>query len=147
LNKKEWLSKLFTTVAAPLTFYLSQSNDPTAVFDVGAEYLVQLNYLQAEQPQQSMLRPYAVQLKYIDGQGFTTSNGFQIGMQNPTITECVPDTVITQGVMPVEVFTAFFSIWAIFGSLMGLFYDFKTRKVLFYMDTLCPDWELICHMI
>jgi hypothetical protein len=128
-NEKEWLSTLFSSVAAPPPFYMSQSNDAADVTDVGTGYLVQLKYLQAQQLRQSMLRAYAAYatLMYNGGQGFTTSDGSQIGIQNPNITEFVPATVLTRGVMPAEVPLALFGIWAIFGSLMGVFYGFRRR--------------------
>jgi hypothetical protein len=129
-TEKEWLSTLFTSVVAPPPLYTTQSNNAADITEIGTRYLMQPRYLQARQLRQSMSRAYAVyavQLMYNGGQGFTTSDGSHIGIQNPNIIEIVPKTVITRGVMPAEVFITLFSMWAIFGSLMGVFHEFWRR--------------------
>lgn len=128
-NSKEWLSSLFSSVAAPPPFYQTQSTDPNDI-DVGTGTLVQLTYLQAEQLRKSMLRAYAayaVQLMYNGGQGFTSADGSHIGFQNPNVTEFVSGLVLKRGVVPAEIPIALFAAWALFGPLMGIMYGFRRR--------------------
>jgi hypothetical protein len=126
---EEWLSTLFTSTAAPPPFYAPYTTDDTDV-DAAAGFLLQLNYLQPEQLRQSMLRAYAahaVQLMYNGGQGFTSGDGSHIGFQNPNVTEFVPGTVITRGVMPVEIPIVLFIAWALVASVLGIMYGFRRR--------------------
>jgi hypothetical protein len=127
--KEDWLPSLFTSVAAPPPFFLTQSIDPNDI-DIGTGVNVQLRYLQAEQLRQSMLRSYAayaVQLMYNGGQGFTTLSGSRIEIQNPNVTEFVLGTVLTRGVIPAELPIALFAAWAIVGSVLCLIYGFRRR--------------------
>jgi hypothetical protein len=129
VGKDDWLPKLFTSVAAPPPFYLTQSIDPDDI-DIGTGINVQLQYLQAKQLRESMLRAYAayaVQLMYNGGQGFTTVDGSRIEIQNPNVTEFVLGTVITRGVVPAEVPIVLFAAWAIVGSILGVIYGFRRR--------------------
>jgi hypothetical protein len=125
----EWLASLFSSTAAPPPFYLTYSDDPTNI-DSASGLNIQLNYLQAEQLRQSMLRAYAayaVQLMYNGGQGFTTREGSQISFQNPNVTEFVLGTVITRGVVPAELPIVLFVAWALVGSVLGIMYGFRRR--------------------
>jgi hypothetical protein len=126
---QEWLSSLFSSVAAPPPFYASTTDDPNDS-DQAYGYDVQLSYLQAEQLRQSMLRAYAayaVQLMYNGGQGFTSYDGSHISFQNPNITEFVSGTVISQGVMPAAIPIILFLAWALVGSVLGVVYGFRRR--------------------
>lgn len=126
---KDWLASLFTSAAAPPPFYASYVTSDQDI-DTATGRMLQLNYLQAEQLRQSMLgayAAYAAQLMYNGGQGFTTSEGSQIRFNNPNVTEFVSGTVITRGVVPVEVPVMLFVAWALVASCLGVVYGFRRR--------------------
>jgi hypothetical protein len=129
IKEKDWMSNFFSSVAAPPPFYQSFSTDPSDI-DVGSGALVQLNYLQAEELRESMLRAYAayaVKLMYNGGQDFTSEDGSYVAFQNPNVTGLVASTVITRGVIRAEIPIALFGVWAVAGSLLGLVYGFRRR--------------------
>lgn len=125
----EWLSTLFTSTAAPPPFYASYTDNPDDV-DAGTGYLLQLNYLQASQLRQSVLRAYAayaVQLMYNGGQGFTARDGSHVTFLDPNITSFVPGTVIKQGVMSAGLPVALFSFWTLMSTSLCIVYGFRRR--------------------
>jgi hypothetical protein len=127
--ERDWLSNLFTSTAAPPLFYASYTDDPDSV-DAGTGYMVRLNYLQASQLRQSMLRAYAayaVQLMYNGGQGFTAEDGSHVSVFNPNITSFVAGTVIKRGVMPVGPPLALFFLWALISTTLCAIYGFRKR--------------------
>ncbi|KAH5614175.1 hypothetical protein HBI26_003750 [Parastagonospora nodorum] len=127
--KDQWLSTLFTSVAAPPPLYASYTDDPSSI-EAGTGFLTQLSYLQPEQLRQSMLRAYgayAVQLMYNGGQGFTGRDGSHVEFQNPNVTEFQSGTVITRGIMPAEVPFTLFVAWALVGAILGVKYGFRRR--------------------
>jgi hypothetical protein len=125
----DWLSKLFTSSAAPPTFFSPYTDDPDSL-DTGSGIMLQLRHLQASQLRQSMLRAqaaYAVQLMYNGGQGFTTHNGSHVTSFNPNITSFVASTVLTAGKLPPSIPVALFAVWALLSSALCLIYGFRQR--------------------
>jgi hypothetical protein len=125
----DWLSKLFTSSAAPPTFYASYTEDPESI-DAGTGFMVQLKYLQAMQLRQSMLRAqasYAVQLMYDGGQSFTARDGSQVTSVNPNVTAFVAGTVITAGKVHPVIPVVLFAVWALLSSTLCLIYGFRKR--------------------
>ncbi|KAF2726969.1 hypothetical protein EJ04DRAFT_570794 [Polyplosphaeria fusca] len=123
------MGNLFGSVAAPPAFYAPFTNDPNNI-DVGTGLFLQLNYLQAEQLRQSMLRAhaaYAVQLMYNGGQGFTALDGSHVKSVNPNITEFVQGTVLKPGVVPASLPITLFFIWALVGPTLTIMYGFRRR--------------------
>ncbi|KAF2011601.1 hypothetical protein BU24DRAFT_454114 [Aaosphaeria arxii CBS 175.79] len=128
-SNKEWLSDLFSSVAAPPLFYASYTDDPDDV-DAGTGYMVQLSYLQASQLRQSMLRAYAayaVQVMYNGGQGFTARDGSHVTSLNPNITSFVSSPVIKKGTMPAGLPVALFAMWAVMSTTLCVMYGFRRR--------------------
>ncbi|KAF3049529.1 hypothetical protein E8E11_009958 [Didymella keratinophila] len=128
-TEEDWLNNFFTSTAAPPLFYASYTDDPESV-DTGTGYMLRLNYLQASQLRQSMLRAhaaYAVQLMYNGGQGFTARDGSHVTLFNPNITSFVAGTVIKRGVMPVGPPLALFFLWALTSMTLCAMYGFRKR--------------------
>lgn len=125
----DWLNSFFTSTASPPLFYASYTDDPESV-DAGTGYMLRLNFLQASQLRQSMLRAhaaYAVQLMYNGGQGFTARDGSHVTLTNPNVTSFVSGTVIKRGVMPVGLPLALFFLWALISTTICIMYGFRKR--------------------
>lgn len=128
-NTVDWLSKFFTSAAAPPTFYASFTDDPSSL-DAGTGTPLQLSYLQAEQLRRSLLGAhagYATQLMYNGGQGFTALDGSHINFNNPNVTEFVAGTVLKLGNIPASVPASLFFAWAFIGPILGIIYGFRRR--------------------
>ncbi|EON97701.1 hypothetical protein UCRPA7_7042 [Phaeoacremonium minimum UCRPA7] len=126
---EEWLSKFFTSAAAPPTFYAAFTDDPTSI-DAGTGTPLQLSYLQAEQLRRSLLGAhagYATQLMYNGGQGFTALDGSHVIFNNPNVTEYVAGTVLKLGTIPASVPASLFFAWAFVGPILGIIYGFRRR--------------------
>jgi hypothetical protein len=127
-GKGTWMSQLFDSVAASPPFYaLYDSPDE---IDVGTGSLIQLQYLQADQLKNSLLRAhaaYAVQLMYSGGQGFSAQGGSATGSVNPNVTAFQPGTVLKPGPVPVYVPGVFFLVWTVASLVLTAMYGFRRR--------------------
>lgn len=129
-NGKGWVSQFFRSVAAPPPFYAGYEADESNPGEVGTGGIVQLSYLQAHQLRTSLLRAhasYAVQLVFNGGQGFTVFDDSLAQAPNPNVTEFLPGTVLTWGVVPAYVPATLFVAWAVVVPFLCALYGFRRR--------------------
>ena len=123
-----WMNQLFDSVAAAPPFYASY--DSPNEIDVGTGSMIQLQYLQASQLKNSLLRAhaaYAVQLMYSGGQGFSAQGGSATGSINPNVTAFQAGTVLKPGPVPVYVPGVLLLIWTIASLVLTAMYGFRRR--------------------
>lgn len=121
------VSALFTSAGKPGPLYASYD---TEGIDAGTGTFLQLSYLQETDLRHSLLRAYAayaVQLMFNGGQGFTNLDGSQTTFANPNVTEFLPGTVLTNGIVPPEVAAILFLLWSLAVSLLCALYGFRRR--------------------
>jgi hypothetical protein len=125
------VSALFTSSAGPGPYYASYNLTDSPI-DAGTGTLLQLSFLQASGLRYSLLRAYAayaVQLMYNGGQGSNTVDGGHTSFRNPNpnVTEFLPGTVLTPGIVPAEVSATLFLIWSVAVLLLCAVYGFRRR--------------------
>lgn len=123
-----WAGKFFSSVSAPPPFYAQGAGG----LEVDSNYgrFVQLNYLQASQLRESLLRmhaAYATQLMYTGGQGFTALDGSHLGQNNPNVTDFRAGTVLKAGPVPALVSVVMLMGWALVSVVLTVMYGFRLR--------------------
>ncbi|KAB5511706.1 hypothetical protein GE09DRAFT_639329 [Coniochaeta sp. 2T2.1] len=121
------MSALFSSAGREKPLYASFSQDP---IDAGTGTNIQLSYLQANDLRNSLLRAYAayaVQLMFNGGQRYTATDGTHTTFPNPNVTELLPGSILTNGIVPPEVPAILFLVWSLAVLSFCALYGFRRR--------------------